>query len=288
MRIATAVLPRVFIVISLFALLFLAPLHAQDAVSGNWNRFSTDVAIERYEVNSEGQKTLAMSPAMTYRLEKIEERGHWRTVMTLLAADRPVVRVGSGTRQIDPYSVTRLEDPGDGSPFQITTAEGRKLARMPTQALEKGAASLQAALPGLSSLLLGNASARRAPAPTVGRDWLEGYVATPGKAAARLKKLEAQYGKPTSYYQGFAQHIAHAGPDRLEVLVDPQSGVIVGTNRSRNGVLLDHTTTHYVEGFGNAWVKSHFHAESLMPNGKRAVTNITYSNVTLDKRENRQ
>jgi len=69
-------------------------------------------------------------------------------------------------------------------------------------------------------------------------------------------------------------------------LADPQSSVVVAVNTFRDGIALDRTTVIYTQA-PDALVRKGIRSERRVSAEMRAVTEVEFSKVTFEQRENR-
>jgi hypothetical protein len=122
--------------------------------------------------------------------------------------------------------------------------------------------------------------------PASDRDWVDAIVAGPGRNAARRTALLHRYGGSTGKHQGFDRYESIQGPHRIEVLADPQTSVVVAVNTFRDGIAVDRTTLVYTQAHG-ALVRKGIRSERRVSAETRAVTEVEFSKVTFEQRENR-
>lgn len=258
-------------------------LFAQGGVSpsGPWNAFTADITIRRYEVKSDGTPSGTPAPRVTYRWERVQAPTGWRTTMTLVAGERPTVQSLRGPVDINPYSVLRVEDDGDGSPVRVIGANGRQVPALPPQLLAAAADRTRKDHPQLAE-----AKSRGWGAPYVaGREWVDAFIATADKAERRRTALVFQYGRAVRREaNGLDRHVSMAGHDRRDVLVDPATAVPVSVSVSRGGVLRALTNFSYVPGPGTVLVRQAIESQHVIADDRRAVTRIDYTNVRLEQR----
>jgi hypothetical protein len=226
-----------------------------------WNTLTVDMSVKRQRLTSAGDPLGAPSPNATYRLERSSRSGGWKTVVTVLSVDRPPIYSFSGA--LTPpkaFPVARIEDDENGSPVRAYGANGALLT--PT--------------------LLKNTSSTTAMARTTGQQWLDAFVAAPGKKTARQQAFERVYGKAIK--SGALNKYAHVATNGSEeVLVDPKTVIPVEANTIRNGKRLGHRTFVYGPAPDSALVRTNVHADTVTAAdpGNRAIVDTTFSNVCL-------
>ena len=260
------------------------PTRAQ--VPARWNTFSAEVTLNRYEIGADGKPAGFKAPAVTYRFERIAAPWGWRTVFSLIAAERQHVQSLKGPdREVDSLSVVRLEDDGDGTPIRVITRDGRRpVSRLPVSVVKDGLDKVLSMNPDLPASLFTTKKTKPVQSAS-DRDWVDSIVASPGGNAARRSALIRRYGGSTGKHQGFDRYESVQGPHQIEVLADPQSSVVVAVNTFRDGIALDRTTLIYTQAHG-ALVRKGIRSERRVSAERRAVTEVEFSKVTFEQREN--
>jgi hypothetical protein len=261
------------------------PTRAQ--IPEKWNTFSAEVTVNRFETGADGKPTGFKAPAVTYRFERIAAPWGWRTVFSLIAAERQKVQSLKGPdREVDSLSVVRLEDDGDGTPIRVTTRDGRRpVSRLPVSVVKDGLDKVLSLNPGLPASLFTTTTTKPAPSAS-DRDWVDSIIASPDRSSARRSALLRRYGGSTGRLQGLDRYESVQGPHRIEVLADPQSSVVVAVNTFRDGIASDRTTLIYTQAQG-ALVRKGIRSERHVSAEKRAVTEVEFSKITFEQRENR-
>jgi hypothetical protein len=229
-----------------------------------WNTLTVDMSVKRERVTSTGNPLGAPSPNATYRLERSSRSGSWKTVVTVLSLDRPPIYSFSGAlKSPKPIPVSRIEDDENGTPVRAYGANGALIA--PT--------------------LLANTSSPTDMARSTGQQWLDAFVAAPGKKNSRQQAFERVYGKATKAgtLNKYARTVTN-GSD--EVLVDPKTVVPVEANAMRNGKRLGHRTFVYGPAPDLALVRTNVHSDTVTApdTGDRAIVDTAFSNVCLELR----
>jgi hypothetical protein len=278
---------RAFIATAATGLVLAVATPTRAQIPEKWDTFSVDMTLNRYEIGADGKPAGFKAPAVTYRFERIAAPWGWRTVFSLIAAERQKVQSLKGPeREIDSLSVVRLEDDGDGTPIRVTTRDGRRpVSRLPVSAVKDGLDKILSLNPGLSASLFARTKAKP-PQSASDREWVDSIVASPGKSAARRAALIRRYGGSIGKHQGFDRYESVQGPQRIEVLADPQSSVVVALNTFRDGLAVDRTTLVYTRAEG-ALVRKGIRSERRVNAETRAVTEVEFSKITFEQRENR-
>jgi hypothetical protein len=229
-----------------------------------WNTLTVDMSVKRQHLTSAGAAVGAPTPNATYRIERSSRTGGWKTVVSVLTVERPPVYAFNGA--LTPpriLPVTRLEDDENGSPVRAYDANGALIT--PT--------------------VLANTASTTSVARTIGQQWLDAFVASPGKKTARQQAFEKTYGKATKFGTlNKYVHLVANGSD--EVLVDPKTVVPVEANTVRGGTRTGHRTFAYGPAPDSALVRTNVHADTvaIAATGERAVVDTTFSNVCLEFR----
>jgi hypothetical protein len=229
-----------------------------------WNTLTVDMSVKRGHIKSTGEATGTPSPSASYRIERSSRTGSWKTVVTVLSVERPPVYALSGALiPPGPLAVARIEDDEDGTPIRAYDTSGALLHALSTPAAG------------------GPTTAPR----TIGQQWLDAFVAAPGKKTVRQQTFERQFGKATK--AGTLNRYFRAETNgSQEVLVDPKALVPVESNAVRSGKLVGHRTFTYGPAPDSALVRTAVHAETVtsVATGERAVVDTTFSNVCLERR----
>jgi hypothetical protein len=229
-----------------------------------WNTLTVDMAVKRQWLTGAGTPLGPPSPDTTYRLERSSRSGSWKTVFTVMSVDRPPIYSFSGaltSPRLVP--VARIEDDENGTPVRAYGANGALLT--PT--------------------LLANTSNPTTVARSTGQQWLDAFVAAPGKKTSRQQAFEKMYGKATK--AGTLNKYTRLVTDGSdEVLVDPKMVVPIEANSTRNGKRLGHRTFVYGPAPDSALVRTNVHADTVTApdNGYHFVADTTFSNVCLELR----
>jgi hypothetical protein len=229
-----------------------------------WNTLTVDMNVKRQRVKSTGEITGAPSPAAFYRIERSSRTGGWKTVITVLSVDRsPVYSLSGAVTAPGPFPVARIEDDEDGTPIRAYNASGALVT--PTA-------------------FTGTTNATSTPR-TVGQQWLDAFVAPPGKKTARQQAFEKLFGKATKAGT-LNRYLRTETNGSEEVLVDPKVVVPVEANAVRSGKLVGHRTFTYGPAPDSALVRTAVHAETVtaVDTGDRAVVDTTFSNVCLERK----
>lgn len=229
-----------------------------------WNTLTVDMAVKRQRLTAAGQPLGASTPTATYRIERSSRSGAWKSVITVLSVARPPIYAFNGAlTSPQPIPVARIEDDENGTPVRAYNSSGTLLT---------------------SSLLANTVSTTTTPR-AVGQQWLDTFVAPPGKKTARQLAFERAYGKatktgPLNKYS----RLVSSGSE--EVLVDPKTVVPVEANTIKNGKRLGHRTFTYGAAPDSALVRTNVHADTVtaVNSGDRAIVDTTFSNVCLELR----
>lgn len=240
----------------------------------SWNTLVAEISVRRRQLSADGSTVGVPPPAATYRLERSMASGSWKTVLTVLAMERaPLYSLDGLIGSPAPLTVSRIEDDEDGTPVRAFDSLGRSL-RLP----EISAAALAASATGGTVAVQGTYHA----ASTA---WIDSFVASPAKAAARQLALEREFGKPIPL-KGLTRFVKTVGTATEEVLVMATSVVPVEANGSESKTLMSHRTFAYQPASDGAVVRSTVHSEQRvsLTNSDRYVTDTAFSNVALERR----
>jgi hypothetical protein len=229
-----------------------------------WNTLTVDMIVKRQRLTSAGGAVGAPTPNATYRLERSSRTGSWKTVVTVLSVARPPSYSFSGAlTSPQPFPVARIEDDENGSPLRAYGANGALLT--PT--------------------LFGNTVATSTIARSTGQQWLDAFVATPGKKTSRQLAFERAYGKATKAGP-LHKYVRLETNGSEELLVDPKLVIPVEANTTRGGKRLGHRTFVYGAAPDSALVRTNVHADTVTSadTGDRSIVDTAFSNVCLEVR----
>ena len=229
-----------------------------------WNTLTLDVSVKRQHLTKSGVIIGAPTPTATYRLERSNRIGGWKTVITVLSVDRASTYALTGAVTAPaPFPIARIEDDEDGTPVRAYDTRGRLVKPI-------------AAPVGVPTF---------APARSGGREWIEAFVVTPAGKPNRLLQLERRFGPGTA--AGLLTRYSRRDGDLVqEVLVDPGSLAPIEHNTSRGGTLTGRRTFTYGAVPSDAVVRTAVHSETYASSGAddRAVVDTTFSNIRLERR----
>lgn len=238
------------------------------AITDTWNTLTLDIGVSRHHLTKAGVVIGAPTPTATYRLERSNRSGAWKTVITVLSVERPARFAFTGAIVAPPpFPVARLEDDEDGTPVRVYDTAGR-LLKSPAAA---------AFGPALFSSFT--------PARSVGRAWIESFVATTAGKAGRLQQFERRFG-PGTPAGAWTRYSRIDGDLSQEVLVDPRLAIPVQEHTRRSGTLTSRRTIDYGPAPDDAVVRTAIHSETWAASGAddRAVADATFSNIRLERR----
>jgi hypothetical protein len=228
-----------------------------------WNTLTVDLTVRRQHLTSTGETTGTPSPTASYRLERPSRTGGWKSKIIVSSIERPPTYSLSGAlRPRNTFAVARIEDDEDGTPLRAYSPDGSLLQTIPVSS-------------GSSP-----ASVR-----TVGQQWLDAFVATPGKKTSRQQAFERLFGKATKV-GGLNRYFRTVANGSQEVLVDPRTVVPVESNAMRAGREIGHRTFTYGAGPDSALVRTAVHADTVTTasTGERTVVDTTFSRICLERR----
>jgi hypothetical protein len=249
-----------------------------------WTGLSADVTLNQGLLDKDGQPVGRPVPASRYRWVRKKTNGRWKTTLTVLSGTRPPARFLSGaTREIEP-AVATIEDDGDGKAPRFYDKQKRRI--QPPQAtdikpLNTPAFSEPLELPRLPAGIADVAASRLADG-----GWTRSLVLSRQDGKARRTEAERRFGPALGKVSGLDQFVTATDDGTLEVLVDPDAGVIREWNLVKNGTLEAHSTSTYDAIDGELLVRRAARVERLMPNGSgnRMATQVDLENVRVERR----
>jgi hypothetical protein len=234
-----------------------------------WNTLTVDIGIRRRHLSKAGTAIGAPIPAASYRLERSNRTGRWKTVIFVLSVERqPAYMLSGMLRMPAAFPVARMEDDEDGTPVRVYDTRNQLVKPLP-------AAAVTFAAPVASIV----------PPRSMGREWIETFVATAAGRPKRLLALEGRFG-PGTPVGLLIRYTKRDGDLVHEVLVDPRLAVPVEEKISRTGTLTGYRTFSYGPAPNEAVVRAAIHAESTVSTGvdDRSVVDATFSNIRLELR----
>lgn len=256
-----------------------------------WDTFTADVTIRRHLESMSGEAR-AEAPPVRYRWTRTQRAGGWRSTVDILDVAPPRIATARGrlltaaaTTAIT--TIVRIEDDEDGStprvynrhgePIRVPSTEDRRILGEPV------AGSL--AVPQLPEIAAPERADRRA----AGREWVDGFVAAPARAAARRASLPVRYGRAAGRVGRLDRFVAVRGGQVVEVLADAGTGLPVEVNVADADGLAGRSTVAYAAGTGGTLIRRTVRTDHLVrPRGTdRAVATIDLTNVRLERRGRR-
>ncbi len=239
----------------------------------SWNTVTLEMSVKRQHLTKTGAAIGAPTPTATYRLERSNRTGSWKTVITVLSVDRSPSYALTGALQAPgAFPIARMEDDEDGTPVRAYDTRGRLVTPF-SQSV------------GLAAVTSVASVASFTPPRSGGREWIETFIATAAGKPRRRQNLERRFG--TGVPIGTLTRYARLEGDLLqEVIVDPRSVVPVEHNTSRAGKSTGHRTIAYSPAPNDAVVRTVVHSETPAASGAddRAVVDTTFSNIRLEQR----
>lgn len=249
-----------------------------------WDTFSADVTIRRHLLTADGTVS-AEAPTVRYRWTRSQRTGGWKSTIEVTGLAAPTIQSQKGPVLLDrPSSVVRIEDDEDGTPLRVFDRRGQPM-RLPAvedrQVLgEPVAGSLR--VPALAELAYPNARRR----DDHGRDWVDAFIATPNRKAARHEALTRRFGRAHGRVKNLERFVTTDGNQTMEVLADRLSAVPLEINVARDGALVAQSTLTYESESGGTLRRRAVHTEQRMSSStnQRAVAHVELSNLRLERR----
>jgi len=115
------------------------------------------------------------------------------------------------------------------------------------------------------------------------RAWIRNIVVVPQRRATVRASIVAALGAPVSKVASLDRFTLVRDGKLFEQLVDPQTQVVTEENIAEHGVLQVHTQYRYLSLQNGTMVRVGTHTQVASPSGgRRAVIDVTYSNISLD------
>jgi hypothetical protein len=244
-----------------------------------WDRISADVTITRHFVKVDNTGEFA-APALRYRWDRARTGSGWKSVLTVVSVDRPMVETLDGPVKLQEISrVARLEDDGDGSPVRVYD-HNNQLLHAPTL----GDPAVLGELWPNKFRLPNRPTFPRSRPSAAGLRGVEALAFARERQAARKEALREKLGEIVGRVDGKDQYLKRQNDTTLEVLADPEWGVPLETNVVRAGKLVLHTSFTYEPGDHGALVSRRLRAERRSENSvfERSVVEIDFSNVHFE------
>jgi hypothetical protein len=241
--------------------------------------FGADLTVRYGYLDSAGQAVRTPPPAVTLHVERARQRGGWRTTMTLQGMDRPLVRAGDTTRELDnPFLVSRIEYDEDGTPPRLFNRHGVLLQAPDERAWKRLRLPPGVDAPDPAAEMLREARQMSGPA-----DQASGLVTTIGAQTRRRDVLARQFGPSVGQMHGLEVYRTDTAGESHELLVDPGTALPVEVNTTRGAALIAHATFTHEALPGGVLVRRHIHAERLLEDGsgQRMMTDLEVANVRV-------
>ncbi len=235
-----------------------------------WNTVTMEMSVRRQHLTKAGAAIGAPTPTATYRLERSNRTGRWKTVISVLSVDRsPAYAFTGALKAPGAFPVARIEDDEDGTPVRAYDVRGRLVKPLSSPVGPAAMASVASLMPPRSG----------------GREWIETFVATAAGKPARRRNLERRFG-PGVPVGTLTRYTRRDGDLLQEVLVDPRSMVPVEQTATRDGKPAGHRTFTYGRGPNDAVVRTAVHSETPAASGADdlAIVVTTFSNIRLEQR----
>lgn len=245
---------------------------------------TADIVVRHSRVDATGRARGRQPVEVAYRLERTRTARGWTSVMKLTRRPKAMVRGSDGDLAIDRVpAVTRIEDPGDGTPVRVFNARGvevRLPSRSDVRALAKGApgALRGLGLPGAAA----DGTEQSEPPAAAADDPVRALLAVAGDK--RRADVARRLGPPSGRVRGLDRHTVSEGDEITETLVDPASGLPVETSVVKDGRRVEHITQVYARAAGGAMLRRSLRTERLLPDGAgdRLITDVEFAGVRFE------
>ena len=262
----------------------LSAVGEQVGFPADWNTFSADFTVKTEQIITDSAVRGSTTPAVSYRIERMEAPSGWKTITTFLSVD-PFVYQDSGRQvkeELNP--IARIEDDGDGSPPRIVGKDGRRLQLLSPQLQELARTRLRdLGLQPMPLAAVDDIGRTEVQLLKTGRQWVSAVIDT-RTLADRRADLIRRYGAKRGQERGFDHYITLFNNRRTDVLAEPTTGLLSALDVYENNELVMHTTQTWVQGPGGAFVRNSTHSERAVNKSMRFVTDVTLSNVKLERR----
>jgi len=253
-----------------------------------WNRFTADLTIRRSVVPAGPEAPASHTPPTTYRWERVQSGGRWKTTIEVKGSGRaPFVTPTGAVQEVAP-AVARIEDDGGDEGPRFYAANGKRL-RLPTIGDRSKMGVGDEVFAEADALLPPEATQPRPGGTPPGRDWIDALLPSLDQRGARAEQLQRRFGLSKGTWRGHDRYVRSNGDDTIEVLIDPTWAVPVEINVARAGALRSHVTFGYEPGPRGSMLRRSSHVERLMGDGSagagaRMVTDVELANVQLEER----
>jgi hypothetical protein len=250
----------------------------------DWDTFSADVTIRRHLLTAEG-KTSAEAPTVRYRWTRAQRAGGWKSTIEITGLANPMIRSPKGPVLLErPASVVRIEDDEDGTPLRVFDRRGRPVRLPSIEDRRVLGEPVEGSLRVPAVPELAHVDAKR-PAHR-GRDWVDAFIAVPGRKALRREALNRRFGRAIGRVRDLDRFVTGDGKQTMEVLTDRMSAVPVEINVARDGRLVAQSTLTYGLAADGTLRRRAVHTEQRVSasSAERAVAHIELSNLRLERR----
>lgn len=232
-----------------------------------WNQYSADLSLQ---IDGGGDPASPPLPTRTisYHTEKtLEPGGTWRTVFTLTS--------GSPLGLNKPYDLRQAVFSEAAGSMQFYDRQGKQL---PTPT----AAGLPAALSQKLSKNFFVASPGRIRAAADPRAWIDNIILSAATRNRHQKGIEKVFGAARAHAPGRDTYRLERGAQAIELVVDPNSGVILEQTVTSAGQVLVHLTNTFTEASPGVYVRTGARIDR-MGNAKTRPSTLTetLSNVRV-------
>jgi hypothetical protein len=253
-------------------------LAAQDMTP---NQLVYRFAVRMSVIDSEG-RILNHRPGRSYRVEKREENGRVKSIVTLLPVAPVPVHGLKGMTLFDIPTGGRFEDDGDGTPLRMFDGEGRPLQNPGIGELKRMGEQL-AKVNGRTLQALPTPSLRTR--PTAWRAGTFGgmlYLGADRQTAAA--ETRRTFGEAKDRVRGLDRYVRSEGKAVTEVLMEPTTLLRREVNRMINGRLVSRQVSEYVEVASGAHMQRFVRTEMELPGGSnRQVAEILTDGISVGR-----
>jgi len=231
--------------------------------AGQSAEFSADVIVKvSGAVNRPGYQKDAPGPAQSFHLDsQLQPDGHWNQTLVFPELKRPIGTASNSQNRTDSrkFDIARVETSDAPNDYRVYNRLGELIPRttsLPNQA---------------KSLAFGGALRQptgRSAAATQRRNWLAGVLVLDSDRQELRKKLQAEFGPPTSDNAGMQHSQKVRGDTTLELVVNPTLGLLNEANEFISGREVSHVAREYSRA-GDKYVMTKVYARQTRKEGDR-------------------
>lgn len=255
-------------------------LKADPAAQDGVEAFSTDITARQTAVGPDGRSVPIGE--RTFHFERLRKRGRWVTQFTIMPlAARTDLAKGLYADLPSALDGARIEDDGSGA-FVVTDASGREM-KMPDIGLVKDRLlkSMRGPIDTRRPADLQPPAGRRpGRSETPGAGWLRGTVLRMEQGPQRLAALGRYHRREAGTVRGSLRFVANDGEETIELLVEPNAGVVLESNMLERGRLIAHSTYSYQPEATGRLFRMKSRTERLASDGRsRTVFELELKNI---------